>query len=99
MNPRQTVKTLTAREIQTAMGISQGMSYAVIGKTLKIPLETIRSYAKGLRDKTGLRKQAQLAVWTSENLSLLDRRLAELQDALARQLADLKKVGTVKRKT
>lgn len=67
--------SLTLRELQVAIGISDGMIYEEIGTRLQLSVETVRAYVKGLRDKTGRRRKTQLAIWSSQHRQWLDNEL------------------------
>lgn len=69
---------LTPREIDVAIGLAGGASYADTARGLKLGLENLRMYVERLRDKTGYRLQPQLAIWAVSQLSWLLRQQAAI---------------------
>ena len=59
---------LTAREMQVAKCIVDGMTNGQIGARLKIATRTVDAHVEHIRNKLGLRTRAQIAVWTKDRL-------------------------------
>jgi DNA-binding CsgD family transcriptional regulator len=57
------VVALSAREKDILRGILAERTYAKIGQDLGVQYETVRKYARRLRNKTGIRTRAGLAAW------------------------------------
>ena len=72
------VDDLSMRELQVAMAISDGQTVAEMADALAIHFETARFHIRKLRDKTGLRRKPQLAVWAVEHRLRLASRLRKL---------------------
>lgn len=58
---------LSRREAEVAICVGEGSTDPEIGIRLSLGYETVRGYVKRLRDKTGLRRKSQLAVWACNN--------------------------------
>jgi pimeloyl-ACP methyl ester carboxylesterase/DNA-binding CsgD family transcriptional regulator len=54
---------LTARELQVADLIADGLTNAEIGRTLGVSVRTVDSHVDHLRTKLGVRARTQIAVW------------------------------------
>jgi DNA-binding CsgD family transcriptional regulator len=54
---------LTARELQVADLIADGLTNAEIGRTLGVSVRTVDAHADHVRTKLGVRARAQIAVW------------------------------------
>ena len=54
------------RELETALLIGRGLTIAEIAEKVELKHETIRSYVARVRDKTGLRRMTQIALWVNE---------------------------------
>ena len=65
---------LTRRETEVAVHTGAGLTCPEIGEVLGISTETVRSHMTRIRDKTGIRRKAQLAQWADTN----DESLVEL---------------------
>jgi DNA-binding CsgD family transcriptional regulator len=55
--------SLTARELQVADLIADGLTNANIAETLGVSVRTVDSHVEHLRAKLGVRSRAQIAVW------------------------------------
>jgi pimeloyl-ACP methyl ester carboxylesterase/DNA-binding CsgD family transcriptional regulator len=55
--------TLTARELQVADLIADGLTNATIAEALGVSVRTVDSHVEHLRTKLGVRARAQIAVW------------------------------------
>jgi DNA-binding CsgD family transcriptional regulator len=57
---------LTARELQVAALIAEGLTNAKIARVLGVAARTVDAHVEHIRNKLGLRSRAQIAVWASE---------------------------------
>lgn len=65
---RNGTSRLTDREVQVARLIATGLTNKEVAGRLKISLRTVDAHVEHIRNKTGLRTRAQLAVWVHERL-------------------------------
>lgn len=68
------VSRLTARETDVLLRLEQGLTALEIAQALSVSFETVRMYLKRIRDKTGLRRKAQLVVFAATHHRRLQRR-------------------------
>jgi DNA-binding NarL/FixJ family response regulator len=61
--PRTGGGPLTARELQVADLIAEGLTNADIAKTLRVSVRTVDTHVEHIRTKLGVRARAQIAVW------------------------------------
>lgn len=61
-DPRQ----LTARELQVAALIAEGLTNGKIAAVLGVAARTVDAHVEHIRNKLGLRSRAQIAVWATE---------------------------------
>ena len=54
---------LTARELQVADLIADGLTNAEIARTLGVSVRTVDAHVEHVRTKLGVRARAQIAVW------------------------------------
>ena len=54
---------LSKRQRQIVQLIVRGKSYPQIAKELELSVESVRTYAKRLRDRTGKRTRLAIALW------------------------------------
>jgi non-specific serine/threonine protein kinase len=59
---------LTARELQVAKLIAEGMTNSEIAKRLRMAERTADAHVEHIRNKLGLRTRSQIAVWAHERL-------------------------------
>lgn len=59
---------LSPRETQVLRGVMQGRTYAAIGLELGLSRETIKVYARRIRQKLGVSNKVGMALWGAENL-------------------------------
>ncbi len=64
MNPKS---RLAARELAVLRLLADGMTDKQIGASLYVSPRTVQAYLARIRDKTGLRRRAQLARWATEH--------------------------------
>lgn len=57
---------LTARELQVAALIAEGLTNSKIAGVLGVASRTVDAHVEHIRNKLGLRSRAQIAVWASE---------------------------------
>ncbi|MCK2215371.1 alpha/beta fold hydrolase [Actinomadura sp. ATCC 31491] len=57
--------TLTEREMQVAMLITEGLTNAEIGRVLGVSVRTVDAHVEHARAKLGVRARTQIAVWAS----------------------------------
>ena len=62
---------LSPREMEVALGIAGGKTVAEMAAEMTLCFETVKFHIRKLRDKTGLRRSVQLAVWASERQAAL----------------------------
>lgn len=60
---------LSDREKAVLRGILDDKTYPQIAHSMKLSLETIKSYTARLRAKLGINTKTGLAVWASKNLN------------------------------
>lgn len=60
---------LSARETAVLDGIVAEQTYVEIAKRLGIGYETVKVYAKRLREKTGAKTKVGLVLWAKANLT------------------------------
>jgi non-specific serine/threonine protein kinase len=61
---------LSARELEVARLVAQGLSNKEIASTLVVSLRTAEAHVTNVLSKLGLRSRAQLAVWVAEHALL-----------------------------
>jgi len=59
---------LTGREVQIALAIARGLTNRQIAATLDISERTVDAHVQNIRNKLGVEKRAQIAVWASAHL-------------------------------
>lgn len=64
----EAINTLTSDETTVLQHILAGLTYPAIAKKMKRPYDTVKSWIKNIRDKTGERTKVGLALWASKNL-------------------------------
>jgi DNA-binding NarL/FixJ family response regulator len=62
LKARPNVK-LSPQEIVLARHLSEGLSDGEIAEAMNLGEETVKSYLDNMREKTGLRRRTQIAVW------------------------------------
>jgi DNA-binding NarL/FixJ family response regulator len=62
----ESLESLTRRELEVAVAISRGLTYAEIASQLSISYHTVNSHVKAILAKTGLTSSRRLAVVVSE---------------------------------
>jgi DNA-binding NarL/FixJ family response regulator len=60
-----TGRQLTAREMQIAGLVAQGLQNATIARRLEVSHSTVRAHLHNILKKLGLANRSQLAVWTA----------------------------------
>jgi DNA-binding CsgD family transcriptional regulator len=58
---------LAARELETLRLVADGLTDNEIGKQLYISPRTVQNHLTRIREKTGLRRRAELARWAVEH--------------------------------
>jgi DNA-binding CsgD family transcriptional regulator len=61
----------TKNERRVLTCIRDGLTYPEMAAKLVIKLETVRYYVKRIREKTGISRKPQLAVWASRKRHLI----------------------------
>lgn len=65
---RETSTSLTAREVQVAKLIAEGLTNVEIAQRLRMADRTADAHVEHIRNKLGLRSRSQIAVWAHERL-------------------------------
>jgi non-specific serine/threonine protein kinase len=65
---RDSATTLTAREVQVANLIAEGLTNGEVAQRLRIAARTVDAHVEHIRNKLGLRSRSQIAVWAHERL-------------------------------
>jgi non-specific serine/threonine protein kinase len=65
---RRGTTSLTAREIQVANLIAEGLTNGEVAQRLRIAARTVDAHIEHIRNKLGLRSRSQIAVWAHERL-------------------------------
>jgi DNA-binding CsgD family transcriptional regulator len=61
----------TKKERQVLFLIRDGLTYPEIATRMRANLETVRYYVKRIREKTGINRKPQLAVWAVRKKHLI----------------------------
>ncbi len=59
---------LTGREIQVVVDIARGLTNRQIAERLEISERTVDAHVQNIRNKLGMERRAQIAVWASAHL-------------------------------
>jgi DNA-binding CsgD family transcriptional regulator len=60
---------LSPREKQVARRVGKSMTVQEIADDLGLSYDTVKKYLDRVRDKLGLRRKTEIALWAIENLS------------------------------
>ena len=60
---------LSPREKQVARRVGKSMTVAEIAVDLELSYDTVKKYLDRVRDKLGLRRKTEIAIWALNNLS------------------------------
>jgi DNA-binding CsgD family transcriptional regulator len=61
--PAATGRPLTARELEVADLIAEGLTNGEIARNLGVSIRTVDSHVEHVRTKLGVRARSQIAVW------------------------------------